>query len=119
MLLLQTSQGNSIPPSPPVLLNESQLLSLKRFKEVIETTGIQICSDKNKQTNKQKNHGIILYCSTLYFIDFELHQGPSAGTPVKKPTFCLTDSSKPTERPAPQLWCELTPGECVISQSSH
>lgn len=53
MLLLQTSQGNSIPPSPPVLLNESQLLSLKRFKEVIETTGIQICSDKNKQTNKK------------------------------------------------------------------
>jgi len=113
MLLLQTSQGNSIPPSPPVLLNESQLLSLKRFKEVIETTGIQICSDKNKQTNKQKNHGIILYCSVLYFIDFELYQEPSAGA------FCLTDSSKPTERPAPQLWCELTPGECVISQSSH
>ena len=103
-----------------MLLNESQLLSLKRFKEVIETTGIQICSGKKKkQKQKQKNHGIILYCSILYFIDFELHQGPSARAPVKKPTFCLTDSSKPTERPAPQLWCELTPGECVISQSSH
>lgn len=94
----------------------SQLLSLKRLKEIIETTGVQICSGKNKQ---KKKHGIILYCSILYFIDFELHQGPFAGAPVKKPMFCLTDSSEPTERPAPQLRCEPTPRECAVSQSSR
>ena len=40
IFLFQTSWGNSIPPSPPGLLNESQLLSLRRFKDIIETAGV-------------------------------------------------------------------------------
>jgi hypothetical protein len=78
------------PPSGD--LNESQLLSLKRFKAITGTAGVSICLGQN-----QRVCGIILYCFILHLSDFELLKGPPAWGFRKEINFLSTDSSRPKE----------------------